>query len=181
MKKFFSEFKKFISKGNILDLAIAVVVGGAFSKIVTSLVNDIIMPFIGLATGGASVQDLKWVIKAAVYQDGVLVTAENALRYGLFLQAIIDFLIISFFIFVAFKVITASTKRLEKVKEELLEKLKKHDGKEEGTENEVHEEVKAETLQVLNDAQRQEVLLTEIRDLLKAQVKEKENEWFSSY
>ena len=108
MKGFFRDFKKFISKGNIMDLAIAVVIGGAFSKIVTSLVNDIIMPLIGLATGGASVKDLKWVIKEADIVNGV---AENALLYGNFLQVVIDFLIIAFFIFVAFRIINASTKR----------------------------------------------------------------------
>jgi len=169
MKKFFSEFKNFISKGNILDLSIAVVVGGAFGKIVTSLVNDIIMPVIGLITGGASVQDLKWIIKPAVYQNEILVTAENAFRYGLFIQTIVDFLIISIFIFLAFKIITASTKKLEKFKILVQKEINAETQKEQ-------EEVKSESLQVLTDVQKQEVLLTEIRDLLKAQVvKEKKN------
>lgn len=169
MKKFFSEFKNFISKGNILDLSIAVVVGGAFGKIVTSLVNDIIMPVIGLITGGASVQDLKWIIQPAVYQDGIIVTAENAFRYGLFIQTIVDFLIISIFIFLAFKIITASTKKLEKFKILVQKEISAETQKEQ-------EEVKSESLQVLTDVQKQEVLLTEIRDLLKAQVvKEKKN------
>ncbi len=169
MKKFFSEFKNFISKGNILDLSIAVVVGGAFGKIVTSLVNDIIMPVIGLITGGASVQDLKWVIQPAVYQDGIIVTAENAFRYGLFIQTIVDFLIISIFIFLAFKIITASTKKLEKFKILVQKEINAETQKEQ-------KEVKSESLQVLTDAQKQEVLLTEIRDLLKSQVvKEKKN------
>ena len=81
MKKFFSDFKKFIARGNILDMAVGVVVGGAFGKIVTSLVNDIIMPLVSLAMGGASVADWKWVIKEATYNaDGILLTAETALR-----------------------------------------------------------------------------------------------------
>lgn len=164
MKKFFADFKKFISKGNIMDLAIAVVIGGAFGKIVTSLVNDIIMPLIGLATGGANVADVKWVIKEAVYDaNNVLVTAENALRYGSFLQTIIDFLIIAFCIFVVFRIINASTKRFEKMKADLLHKMKK-DEEENG--QVVVEEVK----KVLTDAEKQELLLTEIRDLLKKQV-----------
>ena len=85
---FFADFKKFISKGNILDLAVAVVIGTAFNKIVTSLVNDIIMPLISLCTGGVSVEDWKWVITPATET-----TAEVALAYGTFIQAIIDFLI----------------------------------------------------------------------------------------
>ena len=98
MKKFFSDFKKFIAKGNILDMAVGVVIGGAFSKIVTSLVNDIIMPLISLLTGGASVVDWKWVIKEATET-----TAETALRYGNFIQLIIDFLIVAFCIFIVLR------------------------------------------------------------------------------
>ena len=106
MKKFFSDFKKFITKGNILDLAIAVVIGGAFGKIVTSLVNDIIMPLITLAVGGVSVADWKWVITEAVYDtSGNIITAESALMYGNFIQSIFDFLIIAFFIFIALRVV----------------------------------------------------------------------------
>ena len=104
MKKFFSDFKKFIARGNILDMAVGVVVGGAFSKIVTSLVNDIIMPLVSLAMGGASVADWKWVIKEATYNaDGILLTAETALRYGNFIQLIIDFLIVAFCIFMVLR------------------------------------------------------------------------------
>ena len=104
MKKFFSDFKKFIARGNILDMAVGVVVGGAFSKIVTSLVNDIIMPLVSLAMGGASVADWKWVIKEATYNaDGILLTAETALKYGNFIQLIIDFLIVAFCIFLVLR------------------------------------------------------------------------------
>ena len=104
MKKFFSDFKKFIARGNILDMAVGVVVGGAFSKIVTSLVNDIIMPLVSLAMGGASVADWKWVIKEATYDaNGILLTAETALKYGNFIQLIIDFLIVAFCIFIVLR------------------------------------------------------------------------------
>ena len=106
MRKFMDEFKKFISKGNVVDMAIAVIIGGAFGKIVTSLVNDIIMPLISVLIGGLSVKDWKWVIKAAEKNAaGEIVTAETALTYGVFLQNVIDFLIISFCIFVVLKLL----------------------------------------------------------------------------
>ena len=96
MKKFFKDFKAFIAKGNVVDMAVGVIIGAAFSAIVTSLVNDIVMPLISLAVGGVSVADWKWVITEAVYDaNGVLVTAETALHYGNFIQAIIDFLLIA--------------------------------------------------------------------------------------
>ena len=96
MKGFWADFKKFITKGNIIDLAVAVVIGGAFNKIVTGLVNHIIMPLVGLAMGGLNVKDWKWVLKEAVLDEtGAVVTAENAVLYGEFIQLILDFLIIA--------------------------------------------------------------------------------------
>ena len=107
MGKFSEDFKAFIAKGNVIDMAVGVVVGGAFNKIVTSLVNDIIMPLISLAVGGLSVTDWKWVIREAVLDaEGAVVTAENALTYGNFIQTVIDFLIIAFTVFVALRVFT---------------------------------------------------------------------------
>ncbi len=115
MKKFFQEFKEFIAKGNVLDMAVAVVVGGAFKEIVNALVSDVVMPLISLATGGVSVEDWKWVITpASVAADGTEI-AESALMYGHFIQTIIDFFIIAFCIFVALKVVLtlqAKTKEL---------------------------------------------------------------------
>lgn len=126
MKKFWSEFKAFISKGNILDLAIAVVIGGAFNKITASLVNDVIMPLISLAVGGANVTDWKWVIKEATYDEaGTLLTAETALRYGVFIQTIIDFLIIALTIFIMFKVIKFTSRKLRETSESLKTSVKK--------------------------------------------------------
>lgn len=109
MKKFFEEFKTFISKGNVIDMSVAVIIGGAFGKIVTALVNDIIMPLVGLLVGGSNIAELKWVITPAVYEAGtdVIVTPECAVMYGNFLQTILDFLIISLCIFVALKVLLA--------------------------------------------------------------------------
>ena len=90
MKKFFKDFKTFISKGNIIDLAVAVVIGTAFNKIVSSLVNDVIMPLASLMVGGKNVTEWKWVINKAQYDaSGNVVVAETALKYGMFIQTII--------------------------------------------------------------------------------------------
>ncbi|MBQ2390577.1 MAG: large conductance mechanosensitive channel protein MscL, partial [Clostridia bacterium] len=107
MGTFFSDFKKFISKGNVIDLSVGVVIGGAFGKITSSLVADIIMPLVGLAVGGLDVSQWKIVLKEAVLAaDGVTVeTAEVAVRYGNFIQMILDFLIIAFSIFCVVRVI----------------------------------------------------------------------------
>lgn len=106
LRKFINDFKAFISKGNVLDMAVAVIMGGAFGKIVTSLVNDVIMPLISVAIGGLNVKDWKWVIKAAEKSaTGEIITEETALTYGVFLQNVIDFLIIAFCIFIMLKLL----------------------------------------------------------------------------
>ena len=104
------EFKAFILKGNIIDMAVGVIIGGAFSKIVTSLVNDILMPLLGALTGGASFNTLKYVIHPAATVNGVEV-AEAAILYGSFLQNILDFLIIGVCT-VSYKHLTLPTKRI---------------------------------------------------------------------
>ena len=109
MKKFFSDFKAFIAKGNVIDMAVGVVIGGAFGKIVTSLVNDIIMPLVSMATGGISVSDWKYVITEA---DLLTKKAEVAVRYGNFIQLIIDFLIIAFCVFCALRIMMNVNKKL---------------------------------------------------------------------
>ncbi|MBO4501200.1 MAG: large conductance mechanosensitive channel protein MscL [Clostridia bacterium] len=111
---FWKDFKDFISKGNVIDLAVAVVIGAAFNKIVSSFVNDIIMPLISLIVGGKSVADWKWVITEEVVKDGSVVTAESALRYGQFIQNVIDFLIVAFTIFVVLRAFTKLQKRRQK-------------------------------------------------------------------
>ncbi len=123
MKKFFNEFKEFITKGNVIDMAVAVIVGGAFGKIVTSLVNDIVMPLISLAIGGLNVTDWKYVFKEAVLDAaGNVIEAETALCYGNFLQLVLEFLIISFCIFAVLKLVlslkTCLIKKEEEVEEE---------------------------------------------------------------
>ncbi len=117
--KFIEEFRAFIARGNVVDMAVAVVVGGAFGKIVTSLVNDIIMPLIGLLTNGFNVSGAKWVITSAVLaEDGTVVTPEVALTYGAFLQSVIDFFLIALSIFIFLKLMLAAKSRFEKKEEE---------------------------------------------------------------
>ena len=126
MKKFWSEFKAFIAKGNVIDLAVAVIIGGAFNKIVSSLVNDIIMPLVSLAVGGADVTDWKWVIREAQVEaeTGKQLVAETALRYGVFIQYIIDFLIIAFTVFLIVKLFKFSKSKAEQLQLNVKEKIK---------------------------------------------------------
>lgn len=123
----FKEFKEFISKGNVLDLAVGVIVGGAFGKIVTSLVDDIIMPIIGLIIGGINFSGLSLKIR------------EATVKYGMFIQNIVNFLIITFSIFLVVKAVN-KMRRIKPEKEEAPVEPKKSN---------------------------EEILLTEIRDLLK--------------
>lgn len=110
MKKFFKDFGDFIKRGNVLDLAVAVIIGGAFGKIVTSLVNHILMPIISLIIGENGFEDFKYVIKPA---DPIAGTAENAILYGLFIQNIIDFLIIAFVIFIIIRLFNRAQMRAQ--------------------------------------------------------------------
>ena len=154
MKKFFAEFKAFAMKGNILDMAVGVVVGGAFSKIVSSLVADIITPLISLATGNVTLTALKWVFKPEVLDEaGAVLQAEVALTYGVFLQAIIDFLIIALSIFTVLRLMMTAQAKLESLKK----KEEKEEAETAAEEAAVEEEVKETELD----------LLREIRDLMK--------------
>ena len=107
---FLQDFKAFAMKGNVIDMAVGVVIGGAFGKIVSSLVANVIMPPIGLLVGGVNFTDLKWVMKAAeVGADGKEIAPAVSLDYGQFLQATFDFLIIAFAIFLFIRLITKLT------------------------------------------------------------------------
>lgn len=132
MKKFFNEFKEFISKGNVVDMAVAVIIGNAFKAIITALVDNVIMPLISLAVGGLNFTEWKWVLTPAVVEmvDGVetVVTPEVAVTYGVLLQAVIDFLIVAFCIFVALKILLALQ---TKTKELLLKKVEEEQAAEE--------------------------------------------------
>ena len=145
---FLAEFRKFIARGNVMDLAVGVIIGGAFGKISTSLVNDVIMPLISVLTGGVDFSNWKIVLKAAVAgADGVIDPAtEVAIKYGSFLATILDFLIIAFAVFLMIKTING-----------FHDKMKKQE-----------EAVPAEE-SAPPEPSNEEKLLTEIRDLLKAQ------------
>ena len=100
MKKFFDEFKKFAMRGNVIDLAVGVVVGGAFGKITTSLVNDIIMPAVSMLTGGVNFNEWKIILKEAVVDaSGAEVAAAVSINYGTLISTIIDFIILAFAVF----------------------------------------------------------------------------------
>ncbi|MDD2284055.1 MAG: large-conductance mechanosensitive channel protein MscL [Paludibacter sp.] len=136
--KFIDEFKAFALKGNVVDMAVGIIIGGAFGKIVSSIVNDVIMPPIGLLVGGMNFTDLKFVMKEAI-ADAPAVT----LNYGNFLQVTFDFLIIAFSIFMVIRFMNNLTKKKEAVAEV--------------------------TPPAPPAPSKEEVLLTEIRDLLKKQ------------
>lgn len=129
MKKFIEDFKTFALKGNVVDMAVGVIIGGAFGKIVSSLVNDIIMPLIGILIGGYNFSELSWKI------------GEATVKYGSFLQSVVDFLIIALSIFAVLKLMMK------------LISLRKHEEEEKAEE----EEKKSDEL----------LLLEEIRDILK--------------
>lgn len=133
MKKLFKEFGEFIKRGNVIDLAVAVVIGGAFSAIVSSLVTDIITPLIGIITGGVNISGLHATV------------GEATLAYGNFLQAVINFLIIAFVIFMVIKAINTASEKMAKLKKK-------------------NEEEKKEEPAPKSD---EVILLEQIRDLLK--------------
>ena len=140
---FLSDFKKFAMKGNVIDMAVGVIIGGAFGKIVTSIVNDIIMPPIGMLVGGMNFKDLKFVMQPEVLAaDGTVETAAVTLNYGNFLQQTIDFLIIAFSIFIIIRLISKLSRKKE-------------------------EEAPAPAPAPAPEPSAEEKLLTEIRDLLK--------------
>ena len=112
---FMTEFKQFIARGNVMDMAVGVIIGGAFGKISTSLVNDVIMPAISMLTGGVDFSNWKIVLKQAVAgADGVIdASTEVAIRYGSFLATIIDFLIIAFAVFCLIKFLNSLHRKKE--------------------------------------------------------------------
>ena len=146
-KSIFAEFKEFISKGNVIDMAVGVIIGGAFTKIVNSLVSDLIMPALGLLTGDIDFADLKIVLaEAQLDTDGVTVLKEElAIRYGVFLDALLNFLLIAIAVFVMVKIINTAREKAEKLRKK--------------------KEEEAPAAPPAPDPQI--VLLTEIRDLLK--------------
>lgn len=109
-----SEFKEFALRGNVVDLAVGVIIGAAFGKIVSSLVNDIVMPFMGLLLAGVNFNELSFVLKAAVLDaKGKEIAAAVVLKYGAFIQTVVDFLIVAFVIFVAIKALNTFKRKQE--------------------------------------------------------------------
>ncbi|MBR3848276.1 MAG: large-conductance mechanosensitive channel protein MscL [Oscillospiraceae bacterium] len=144
--KFIEEFKEFVARGNVLDMAIGVVIGGAFKGIVDSLVKDIIMPLVGMITGGLDFSSHAITLSKTIAEDGTEVV--NALTYGMFINAIINFVIIAFCLFIVVRIINNFHRKKEEAPAE--------------PEAPAAAEPSAE-----------EKLLTEIRDLLKEDAKAK--------
>lgn len=168
---FWKDFKAFISRGNIVDLAIGLVVGAAFTAIVNSLVNDIIKPLIALLVDG-DFSELVVVLREAVYDtDGVTVLQEAiTLNYGNLIMAILTFLIDAFVIFTVLRIVTKAKNRLKEESVKLKEKLMKAEDAEENAEQAAEiAEAAAEPVPEPQPAPSVEQLLAEIRDLLKAQ------------
>lgn len=152
----FKEFREFALKGNVIDLAVGVIIGGAFGKVVSSLVSDIIMPLVGVLTGGISFKDMKYVIKAAAGE-----TPEVAVNYGVFIDTIVNLLIVAASIFFVIKV-------MNKVRKLAEEKLLKSEADAKATEDVAAAEAAKKAEEEANAEQK---LLEEIRDILKAQAK----------
>lgn len=141
MKKFFGEFKQFITRGNVMDMAIGVIIATAFGKITTSLVNDVFMPFIGWLIGGVDLAKLNITLAPAVMEGEEVVKEAVVIGIGTFLTTIIDFILVAFVVFLVVKAFNNAKKKLEKPEEPKEEKPA--------------------------EPSKEEVLLTEIRDLLK--------------
>lgn len=146
MGSFVKDFRDFINQGNVVDMAVGVIIGGAFGKIVSSLVSDVIMPLIGAVTGGISFSDIKYELTPAVMENGEVIQEANTLNIGMFIDSIINFLIIALCIFTVIRILQKSKERF------------------------IHEEAPAEEA----PAPSAEDLLTEIRDLLKAGEEDKQ-------
>lgn len=147
-KSIFTEFKEFISRGNVIDMAVGVIIGGAFTKIVNSVVSDIITPTLGLLTGNIDFADLKIVLSEAVMEGETVVKEELAIRYGVFLDALINFLMIAVCVFAMVKIINSIREKADALKKK-------------------EEEAAAEEPAPAPAPDPQIELLTEIRDLLK--------------
>lgn len=120
MKKFFKDFKDFISRGSVLNMAVGIIIGASFSAIVNSLVSDIIMPPLSLLLGD-EVSQLKWVIRPEVLDGaGDVITKEIAMTWGLFIQAIINFLLIALVLFTLIRIFTSLNEKAEALKAKLV-------------------------------------------------------------
>lgn len=118
MSKFIEDFKKFAFKGNVIDMAVGVVIGSAFSKIVSSIVNDLIMPIFGAITAGADFTTMKLVLSPDILNEaGEVVKAEAAITYGNLIQNVVDFLLVALSLFIFVRVINTMTEKMKKKEE----------------------------------------------------------------
>lgn len=179
IKKFFGEFKAFISRGNVLDLAVGVIIGGAFSAIVTALTNKILMPLINWAIGGAGgLEAARTILGKPVYVDGAIDwTATNYIDWGAFISAIIDFLLIALVLFLIIKTIMGAKNFATKIAEGQPTREERKALKQQGVDMHDREAVKAATLAMREKNKpvpeppkpTQEELLTGILEELKKQ------------
>ncbi len=169
---FWADFKKFIMKGNVLDLAVAVVIANAFNAIVNGLVKYIITPLITFATSGVSIDEWEWVIREAVVDENNVETVSKiSVQYGLWLQAIVNFLIIAFCIFVTVRILKKAeralkTKEIEKQEAEAAKK-KEEEAKAAEAAKALAEKKKATEEEFYTNVKEQSELLRQIRDSLK--------------
>ncbi|MBQ8720012.1 MAG: MscL family protein [Clostridia bacterium] len=183
MKNLFAEFKKFILRGNVVDMAVGVTVAGAFTAIVTAFTKGFVSPIVALITGGSPLTEMKTIVREAetVIEDGVevVVKAEVAILWGAFIQAMLDFLIIALVLFSVMKIWSVIQKRAAKIANEISAKLNAEKLEKERLEAEAkaaaEAEAKAEADRIAAEkaqaekelADREVNLLIEIRDLLK--------------
>ncbi|MBK6965897.1 MAG: large-conductance mechanosensitive channel protein MscL [Bacteroidales bacterium] len=113
--KLLDEFKAFAMRGNVVDMAVGIIIGGAFGKIISSFVADVLMPPLGLLLGGIDFKDMSYTLKEAVMNGAEIVTPAVNLNYGMFIQNVVDFLIIAFAIFMAIKAMVSMKKKEEEV------------------------------------------------------------------
>lgn len=169
---FFSDFKKFITKGNVLDLAVAVVISTAFNAIVNGLVKQIITPFVEYLTDGVTIEEWKCILQEEVLDaEGAVVQAEIAIKYGLWLQAIVDFLIIAFSVFFVVRMIRKmerklNAKEIAKKEAEAAKKKAEDDAKAAAAKAELEAE-KAARDEFYANVREQAALLRDIRESLK--------------
>ena len=166
---FWKDFKAFISRGNIVDLAVAVVVGAAFTAIVNSVVNDVIKPLIALLVGGNFSELVIVLREATIGADGEVLVEAITLNYGNLIMAILTFLIDALVIFTVLRVVRNAQKRMRKAAEELREKIRQKEADKQEEEIVVQVEAPAAEPAPAPAAPTTEELLAEIRDLLKEQ------------
>lgn len=183
MKQVFGDFKKFVNRGNVVDMAIGVAVASAFTSIVNAFTKGVVSPIIALLTDSSHLEDAKWIIREEVLDGETVVVAEVAILWGLILQSVINFILIAAVLFTVMRIAASIRERANQIRTKVINKLT--DADERAAEEEARAKAEAEEAERLAAEQeriekeakeaeaarlvRQEQLLTEIRDLLKKQ------------